>query len=751
MKLDASGGSVSDTPYFWKDWGYVYTYDGSGPTSKSYVVATKEKRLPSGELLPWWQADSTEGYDHLDRPVKVRKGNGHWTVRTYRATDGLLTALATGPTLGSSQIQNLTFAYDGLGNLTGRTGAASESFTYDSLNRLTTGGMGYAANGNILSKAAVDGTTLSGYTYSGTKPHAVTGVTATIGTAVATYSYDYDANGNLTTRERREGGIVKETWSTRWAGFDKPRWLAKTDSSTGTAKTTGSEFLYNANRSRVVHLEFDAMANGAPSRYVRKKVYGLGPQLEADYRNDAKKGSGAVPAPVWKLDKLRIYVPGPEGIIGTMEFGPTARSSKPETALVYHYDHLGSIERITPYGSTSTTYVLDGAGRQSRYSYDAWGQRRDPNDWSGKPETTADGGADDATPRGFTGHEMLDDLGLVHMNGRIYDPLLGRFLSADLVVQNPTSLQCFNRYSYVMNSPLTLTDPSGFEAILKRDPTDDPWQRPKIPRTRSMLDSLDNNKPKLERDLLNPFWGPSPGGAPCSDQHRRDAQNPHRQPMGLFADPVGDSETTSDEVETAADEADTSKPKVPEVRFRIVTDSSYASEIDANNAVEAAVAHSRSELTAAFPGYHFVFERAGAISLSPEGGSVYSIATPADGGLPYSEDYKNIASALKTLATDRSIGVLVTNYSLSRPNSGARGLALEAQRGFVVGYGSTVNTFLHEFGHIIGLADGPYHRAFLKGGRVLPQAIMRTPTPDDPVSLGDSRVFGYYLNRFTSR
>lgn len=61
--------------------------------------------------------------------------------------------------------------------------------------------------------------------------------------------------------------------------------------------------------------------------------------------------------------------------------------------------------------------------------------------------------------------EVLDCFGLVHMNGRIYDPLLGRFLSADLVVQNPASLQCFNRYSYVLNNPLTLTDPSGFAGV----------------------------------------------------------------------------------------------------------------------------------------------------------------------------------------------------------------------------------------------------------------------------------------------
>lgn len=48
------------------------------------------------------------------------------------------------------------------------------------------------------------------------------------------------------------------------------------------------------------------------------------------------------------------------------------------------------------------------------------------------------------------------------MNGRIYDPLLGRFMSADILVQNPASLQSFNRYSYIANNPLSGTDPSGF-------------------------------------------------------------------------------------------------------------------------------------------------------------------------------------------------------------------------------------------------------------------------------------------------
>ncbi len=191
---------------------------------------------------------------------------------------------------------------------------------------------------------------------------------------------------------------------------------------------------------------------------IRKKVDHLGPQLEADYANQ----SGVGVPPAWSLQKLRIYVPGPEGTAGTMEFNPQQSFDNAESALVYHYDHLGSIERITPHGSTSTTYVLDGQGKPSRYSYDAWGQRRNADTWSGAPTTTADGGSDDATPRGYTGHEMLDDLGLVHMNGRIYDPLLGRFLSADLIVSDSRNLQSFNRYSYVENRPLSANDPSGF-------------------------------------------------------------------------------------------------------------------------------------------------------------------------------------------------------------------------------------------------------------------------------------------------
>ncbi|VVH57833.1 Rhs family protein-like precursor, partial [uncultured Gammaproteobacteria bacterium] len=69
------------------------------------------------------------------------------------------------------------------------------------------------------------------------------------------------------------------------------------------------------------------------------------------------------------------------------------------------------------------------------------------------------------TNRGFTGHEHIDEMGLIHMNGRVYDPQIGRFLSADPYIQAPYNTQSYNRYSYVMNNPLKYTDPDGYRSL----------------------------------------------------------------------------------------------------------------------------------------------------------------------------------------------------------------------------------------------------------------------------------------------
>lgn len=101
-------------------------------------------------------------------------------------------------------------------------------------------------------------------------------------------------------------------------------------------------------------------------------------------------------------------------------------------------DHLGSIVKL-----------VDGNGTEVfKASYDAWGKQTIINNTF-------------AFHRGYTGHEHLSEFDLINMNGRLYDPILGRFLSPDPFVQMPDLSQNFNRYSYCLNNPLKFIDPSG--------------------------------------------------------------------------------------------------------------------------------------------------------------------------------------------------------------------------------------------------------------------------------------------------
>jgi hypothetical protein len=49
-------------------------------------------------------------------------------------------------------------------------------------------------------------------------------------------------------------------------------------------------------------------------------------------------------------------------------------------------------------------------------------------------------------------------------NGRVYDPIIGRFLSPDPVIQAPDFTQNYNSYSYCLNNPLKYIDPNGYSS-----------------------------------------------------------------------------------------------------------------------------------------------------------------------------------------------------------------------------------------------------------------------------------------------
>ncbi|WP_437951441.1 RHS repeat-associated core domain-containing protein [Sorangium sp. So ce296] len=104
-----------------------------------------------------------------------------------------------------------------------------------------------------------------------------------------------------------------------------------------------------------------------------------------------------------------------------------------------HVDHLGSVDALTDENGD----VIE------RRSYDPFGQRRNPV-WGERPPASFPS----ETTQGFTGHESDDELGLVNMKGRIYDPRIGRFLTTDPIISLPFFGQSWNPYSYVLNNPL---------------------------------------------------------------------------------------------------------------------------------------------------------------------------------------------------------------------------------------------------------------------------------------------------------
>ncbi|MFN4329261.1 MAG: RHS repeat domain-containing protein [Limnobacter sp.] len=368
-----------------------------------------------------WEMHSLEA-SGMDQIARITMGNGLIEVAQSDAW-GRLKTNAVGTSATAADRLSEGYSFDSENNLSARswmdfgapgsTGtpvARAENFGYDSLNRLTstTGTTGvpgktvtYNKYGNILTKDART------YTYGTTaKPHQLTQITGSVHGA-SNPSYTYDANGNMLT-----GGGATITWMS----FNMVNAI--------TQGTQTSSFRYGPEHQRVKQT---AAYNGQSitTWYVES--------FELEQNSSTS------------TTQAKYYIAGK---VLHIETGTSATPATVQTKYL-HKDHLGSVALIT----SQTGTVLE------RYSFDAWGKRRNHN---GTDYTANGGHLLGETDRGFTGHEHLDHLGLVHMNGRIYDASLGRFMSADPFIAQPVNLQNYNRYAYVNNNPLSYTDPDGF-------------------------------------------------------------------------------------------------------------------------------------------------------------------------------------------------------------------------------------------------------------------------------------------------
>ncbi len=359
-----------------------------------------------------------ERTDAAGRVVQERLGDGGLTrvLRRDGRTGRLLGIQTT--RLGGEELQDLSMDWDVGGNLKTRTDgrgdrSLTEAFEYDELDRLKEHRVGtgplseitYHGYGNIRTRTGV-GT----YTYSRSHPGRLD--------RVAGSTYAHDANGNVTSGGGR---------SIEYASHDLPTAIQR-----GLAR---SEFTYGPDRERLVRRDLSG------GELLRETWH-----LSGVERTRAADGSV----------ELKRFLPG--GAMETVAYD--AEGAETGRRLDYLLsDHLGSVVAVVEGTETSSGQTRWDV-REER-AFDPWGGCRDPDTWKACATGSVLPKDDGATRRGFTGHETLGAVGLVHMNGRIYDPALGRFLQADPYVQSGSDLQGLNRYAYVLNNPLNAVDPTG--------------------------------------------------------------------------------------------------------------------------------------------------------------------------------------------------------------------------------------------------------------------------------------------------
>ena len=387
------------------------------PTSTSGYRFKLQYEYQNGQLIriadfddasaTLWRANASDARGNV---VDETLGNGLQSIKKYDAVTGWLDVLETTANNGTS-IQSLAYHFDSLGNLIERHDlrqGLSERFYYDTLSRLdystlngvTNLDMAYDESGNVASKSGV-GT----YAYDAAKIHALTAIDGEL-------LFGYDANGSVVGDPRT---FTLSHYSSKLP--KSAHWVDGGYTST---------FSYGPDQQRFLQLA--SFPKGSET------ITYIGGLLE--------KVAGAS-GTSWKH-----YIFTPSGRTALYE----RRSDGAEETYFFTQDHLGSIDSIT-----------DGSGElKVRLSYNAHGGRRKELGWSGALPDDDWQGIYATTHRGFTDHEMLDDLDVIHMNGRLFDPYSGRFLSVDPIVQAPLNTQSFNRYSYVWNNPLSAVDPTGF-------------------------------------------------------------------------------------------------------------------------------------------------------------------------------------------------------------------------------------------------------------------------------------------------
>lgn len=447
-----------------------YGYDSNGRLSTiAYPNLTITKVYTSRGYLSQVKKGSTVLHDYtamdaFGNVVSESFANGLQTARGFDADTGELTSIQTGTSGLPKSVQDLVFNWQTDGLLYQRidkrgTSTTSddltETFDYEGVGRLqaaSTASSGrdlsftYDDHGNLKSKTSdiAGDLDVTGYTYSTpSQPHRLSSVSV----GGVSNTLVYDAVGNITRYNAASG----DDTFVDYTNAERVQRITVGASSGTSTPTARDEFWYGPDG----------------QRFLRKASWMESGSLETSWTLYLSGGAFQEVHPDHNPSvDYRQHVMVTENVQHRYVKYPSSSATNYE---FMHRDHLGSI----------TAFTQNNANVLLEVDFDPFGRQRE-SDWASDASASTRGTLEDYeevyTLRGFTGHEMLNRTGFIHMNGRVFDPRIGRFIQPDPVVGQPTIGDNHNRYAYVLNSPLSATDPTGLDCGSSTD--DCGWWQP---------------------------------------------------------------------------------------------------------------------------------------------------------------------------------------------------------------------------------------------------------------------------------
>jgi len=444
--------SLMASPEFTGESGVQYAY-----TTRGFLDRVLDAQ---GATTEYYKVLEMDAFGHVKRE---QHAPGILTTRGYDDKLGRLLTITSSS--GGVNRQDWTYQWDPIGNLSTRRSAKAgitEIYSYDELNRLLTGSNGesstYDAIGNLTARTVPGVTRAHNYGVpAATESHRAQwlsdcqGYTTTAGphaaTRVGSVNYCYDAAGN---QVRARG---TETRDIAYSVADQATWITATMSGVGQSSST--RFTYGANHERIKREDWRSIVADTDQN----------PLVTTHYVGSAEivlKSKGVCsPAPYADVTVRRNF--GSLILTQRRKFDGACNATDAVRRDYRLVDHLGSTDAILGHdGAPSANDAQSTAASEQAWS--AWGERRQATTLAFLSNSSLYNFDDQLTRKGYTGHEQIDLSGLIHMNGRVYDPRIARFIQADPVVQEPFYPQSLNRYTYVFNNPLNHTDPSGYSA-----------------------------------------------------------------------------------------------------------------------------------------------------------------------------------------------------------------------------------------------------------------------------------------------